>query len=90
MEKNQAERAGYQQKTGYQTQVSGDLKSAKDIRLYRMTGWLGDIYQKNIKEFGDWYRRYTKQVFSAVAGENGLSLLREITAYTYLTPLYNF
>ncbi|MBP3609420.1 MAG: ABC transporter ATP-binding protein [Lachnospiraceae bacterium] len=84
MEKNQTERAGYQQKTGYLTQVSGDLKSAKDIRLYRMTGWLGDIYQKNIKELAGWYRRYTKQVFGVAAGESGLSLLRECAAYVYL------
>lgn len=84
MEKNQAERAEYLQKIGYLTQVSGDLKSAKDIRLYRMAGWLGDIYQKNLKELGNWYRRYTKRVFGVAAGESGLSLLREIAAYTYL------
>lgn len=84
MEKNQAEKVGYQQKTGYITQVSGDLKSAKDIRLYRMTGWLGDIYQKNIKELGGWYRRYTKQVFGVAIGDSGLSMLRDIAAYAYL------
>lgn len=84
MEKNQAERAGYWQKIGYLAQVSDDLKSAKDIRLYSMAGWLGDIYQKNIKELGDWYKRYTKRVFGVAAGESGLSLLREIAAYTYL------
>ncbi len=84
MEKNQEEKAGYQQKTAYLTQVSGDLKSAKDIRLYRMTGWLGDIYQKNIKELNGWYRRYTKQVFGVAAGESGLSLLKEMAAYAYL------
>lgn len=84
MEKNQAKKTEYQQKTGYLTQVSGDLKSAKDIRLYRMTGWLGDIYQKNIKELADWYRRYTKQIFGVAVGESGLSLLRECAAYAYL------
>ena len=84
IEKNQAEKTGYQQKTGYLTQVSGDLKSAKDIRLYCMSEWLGDIYQKNIKELGDWYRRYTKQVFGVAVGESGLSLLRESAAYAYL------
>ncbi len=84
MEKNQAERTEYQQKTGYLTRVSGDLKSAKDIRLYRMIGWLGDIYQKNIKDLADWYRRYTKQIFGVAAGESGLSLLRECAAYAYL------
>lgn len=84
MEKNQAERAGYWQKIGYLAQVSDDLKSAKDIRLYSMAGWLGDIYQKNIKELGGWYKRYTKRVFGVAAGESGLSLLREIAAYAYL------
>lgn len=84
MERNQAEKAEYQQKTEYLTQVSGDLKSAKDIRLYRMTGWLGDIYKKNLKGLADWYRRYTKQIFSVAAGESGLALLRECAAYAYL------
>ena len=72
------------QKIGYLAQVSDDLKSAKDIRLYSMAGWLGDIYQKNIKELGGWYKRYTKRVFGVAAGESGLSLLREIAAYAYL------
>lgn len=84
MEKNQAEKTEYQQKTVYLTRVSGDLKSAKDIRLYRMRGWLGDIYEKNIKKLADWYRRYTKQVFGVAAGESSLSLLRECVAYAYL------
>jgi len=84
LEKNQEEKAEYQQKTAYLTQVSGDIKSAKDIRLYRMSGWLGDIYQKNIKELNNWYGRYTKQVFGVAAGEGGLSLLKEVAAYAYL------
>ena len=87
MEMHQAEKIGYQQKTGYLTGVSGDLKSAKDIRLYRMTKWLGDVYDKNIKELGGWYRRYTKKVFGVALCDGGLSMLREVVAYAYLLYL---
>lgn len=87
MEKNQAEKVGYQQRTDYLTQVSGDLKSAKDIRLYNMTKWLGDLYQKNIKELGGWYRRYTKKVFGVAVCDGGLSIVREVAAYAYLIYL---
>lgn len=87
LENHQAEKAGYQQKTGYLTRVSGDFKSAKDIRLYRMIKWLGDVYQKNIKGLSDWYRRYTKKVFGVALCDGGLSILRETVAYTYLLYL---
>lgn len=87
MEKHQAEKVGYQQRTGYLTDVSGDLKSAKDIRLYRMIGWLGDVYRKNIEELGDWYKRYTKKVFGVAVGDSGLSMARDIAAYAYLLYL---
>lgn len=87
MEKNQAEKVGYQQRTDYLTQVSGDLKSAKDIRLYSMSKWLGDVYHKNIKELGGWYRRYTKKVFGVAVCDGGLSIVREVAAYVYLVYL---
>lgn len=87
LENHQAEKAGYQQKTGYLTQVSGDFKSAKDIRLYRMIEWLGDMYQKNIEGLGSWYGRYTKKVFGVALCDGVLSILREVVAYTYLLYL---
>lgn len=87
LENHQAEKVGYQQKTGYLTQVSGDFKSAKDIRLYRMIKWLGDVYQKNIKGLSGWYGRYTKKVFGVALCDGGLSILREAVAYTYLLYL---
>ena len=87
LENHQAEKVGYQQKTGYLTQVSGDFKSAKDIRLYRMIKWLGDVYQKNIKGLSDWYRRYTRKVFGVALCDAGLSILREAVAYMYLLYL---
>ncbi len=87
LENHQAEKVGYQQKTGYLTQVSGDFKSAKDIRLYRMIKWLGDVYQKNIKDLSGWYGGYTKKVFGVALCDGGLSILREAVAYTYLLYL---
>ena len=87
LENHQAEKVGYQQKTGYLTQVSGDFKSAKDIRLYRMIKWLGDVYQMNIKGLNGWYGRYTKKVFGVALCDGGLSILREVVAYTYLLYL---
>ncbi len=86
-EKHRDEKVRYQQRTDYLTSVSGDLKSAKDIRLYRMDGWLSDVYRKNVEGLNRWYRRYTKTVFGVAAGDAGLSLVRETAAYAYLLYL---
>lgn len=83
-EKHRDEKVRYQQRTDYLTSVSGDLKSAKDIRLYRMNRWLSDVYRKNVEGLNGWYRRYTKTVFGVAIGDSGLSLVREAVAYTYL------
>ncbi len=86
-EKYRDEKVRYQQKTDYLTSVSGDLKSAKDIRLYHMNGWLSDVYRKNVEGLNGWYRRYTKTVFGVAIGDSGLSLMRETVAYAYLLYL---
>ncbi len=86
-EKHRDEKVRYQQRTDYLTQVSGDLRSAKDIRLYRMNQWLSDVYRKNVEGLNGWYRRYTKTVFGVAAGDAGLSLVREAAAYAYLLYL---
>ena len=83
-EKHREEKVRYQQRTDYLTSVSGDVKSAKDIRLYRMNGWLSDVYRKNVEGLNGWYRRYTKTVFGVAVGDAGLSLVREGAAYAYL------
>ena len=87
IEAHQTEKIRCQQRTGYLTEVSGDFKSAKDIRLYNMTRWLGDIYQQNLKDLNSWYKRYTSKVFGAAVCDSGLSLLRDIAAYAYLLYL---
>lgn len=83
-EKHRDEKVRYQQRTDYLASVSGDIKSAKDIRLYHMNGWLLDMYRKNVEGLNGWYRRYTKTVFGVAAGDAGLSLVREVAAYVYL------
>ncbi|MBP3618591.1 MAG: ABC transporter ATP-binding protein [Lachnospiraceae bacterium] len=83
-EKHRDEKVRYQQRTDYLASVSGDIKSAKDIRLYHMNGWLSDVYRKNVEGLNGWYRRYTKTVFGVAAGDSALALVREIAAYAYL------
>lgn len=53
----------------------------------RVTQWLGDVYQENIKGLSGWYRRYTKKVFGVALCDGGLSILREAVAYMYLLYL---
>ena len=86
-EKHRDEKVRYQQRTDYLASVSGDIKSAKDIRLYHMNGWLSDVYRKNVEGLNGWYRRYTKTVFGVAVGDAGLSLVREVAAYAYLLYL---
>lgn len=86
-EKYREEKVRYQQRTDYLTTVSGDIKSAKDIRLYRMNEWLSEVYRKNVEGLNGWYRRYTKTVFGVAAGDCVLALVREIVAYAYLLYL---
>jgi ATP-binding cassette subfamily B protein len=84
---NNKEKIDYQQRTNYISSVSGDLKSAKDIRLYNMSVWLEKVYKNNIKGLSGWYRRYTSKVFKVSVCNSGLALLRDCMAYAYLLYL---
>lgn len=84
---NNKEKISYQQKINYINSVSGDIKFAKDIRLYNMSGWLGKVHNSNIKGVSGWYKRYTAKIFKTAVGDGGLLLIREVTAYTYLLYL---
>ena len=83
-EKHNGEKIAYGQKLGYISDVSSDLCSAKDIRLYRMAVWLDQVYNINISGLNDWYRKYRSKVFSVSMADSGISLLREGVAYAYL------
>ena len=84
---NNKEKINYQQKTNYINGVSGDIKSAKDIRLYGMAVWLEKVYNINIKGLSSWYKRYTSKILKTAIFDGCLSLLREGVAYAYLLYL---
>lgn len=84
---NNQERISYQQRINYINGISGDIRSAKDIRLYKMAGWFSDIYNSNMKGIAGWYRRLTGKLFGVAVYDSGLALLRESAAYLYLLYL---
>ena len=82
------ERMGYVQQLSYINAVSGDARSAKDIRLYPMTKWFSDIYKDNMKGIAAWYRKLTKKLFRVTACDGVLGLLREGIIYLYLIYMF--
>ncbi len=84
---NNKERISYQQRINYINNISGDIRSAKDIRLYKMAVWFSDIYNNNMKGIADWYKRLTHKLFGVAVYDSGLALLRESAAYLYLLYL---
>lgn len=86
-EDNNKEKIRYGQRMMYISNVSGDFRSAKDIRLYRMAGWLEQVYRNNIMGLAGWYHRYMAKLLGVSIIDSGLSLLREGAAYAYLLYL---
>ncbi len=84
---NNKERISYQQRINYINSVSGDIRSAKDIRLYKMAVWFSDIYNSNMSGIAGWYKRLTGKLFGVAVYDSGLALLRESIAYLYLLYL---
>lgn len=82
------ERMGYVQQLSYVNAVSGDARSAKDIRLYPMAKWFSDIYEDNMKGIAAWYRKLTKKLFRVTACDGALGLLREGITYLYLIYMF--
>ena len=82
------ERMGYVQQLSYINAVSGDARSAKDIRLYPMAKWFSDIYEDNMKGIAAWYRKLTKKLFRVTACDGTLGLLREGIIYLYLIYMF--
>lgn len=82
------ERMGYVQQLSYINAVSGDARSAKDIRLYPMAKWFSDIYEDNMKWIAAWYRKLTKKLFRVTACDGALGLLREGIIYLYLIYMF--
>ena len=84
---NNKERIGYQQRLHYINDISGDIRSAKDIRLYKMAVWFSDIYNTNMNGIADWYKRFTRKLFGIAVYDSSLAFLRESIVYFYLLYL---
>lgn len=84
---NQGERSRYYHRLGYIQTASGDVRSAKDIRLYRLEEWLQSVYNENLGKINRWYRKYGRVVFKTSLGSASISLVREGLAYGYLLYL---
>ncbi|MBD5459809.1 MAG: ABC transporter ATP-binding protein [Lachnospiraceae bacterium] len=84
MAENDRERIGYRQRMDYINNVSGDIRSAKDIRLYHMSEWFSDLFGEAMKGTARWYRRFTSRVFGVSVCDSGLTLVRESAACIYL------
>lgn len=82
------ERMGYVQQLSYINAISGDARSAKDIRIYPMAKWFSDIYEDNMKGIAAWYRKLTKKLFRVTACDGVLGLLREGIIYLYLIYMF--
>lgn len=82
------ERMSYVQRLNYINAISGDARSAKDIRLYPMAKWFSDIYTDNMKGIASWYHKLTKKLFSVTACDGALGLLREGIIFLYLIYLF--
>ncbi len=87
MDKNSQKRISCQQRFNYISSSSGELRSAKDIRLYHMVQWFSDIYKENMGSLERWYKRLTNKLFGVSICDSGLALLREAAAYLYLLYL---
>ena len=87
LEMNRNEKAGYEQRMQYIVSAADDIRSGKDIRLYRMAAWLDGIYDKNLKGLLGWYRRYTARLFGVSAADSATALVREGAVYAYLIYL---
>lgn len=84
MEENRQERIGYEQRLNYINAASGDIRSAKDIRLYGMARWFSDLYRDNMSGIAGWHRRLTERLFGVAVCDGALALLRESAVYVYL------
>ena len=87
MAKQNQERVGYQQRMEYISRNAGELRPAKDIRLYHMAKWFSDIYNQNMDGLAGWYQRLTRKLFGNAVCGGGVSLIRETAVYLYLITL---
>ncbi len=74
----------YTSKTAYISRQSMERSAGKEIRIYRMMGWLLEKYEENLKGMDSIYGRIHNWYFFRGAAEALLSFLMEGAAYAYL------
>lgn len=78
------EKAGYNKRTWYVSNLGEDTALAKDIRLFSMIGWLNDVYNAYLRLQYTWQRRVQSRQYLADAADCAATFLREGAAYAYL------
>ncbi len=77
----------YDRKLSYLQKYSGDFKSAKDMRLYKMTHWFMDVFADTLNDRIKWHKKEQFFGFKVDMGTALLSFLREGFTYGLLVFL---
>ncbi len=64
-----------------------DYSNAKDIRIYGLDQWLGDMYRDLCKEHKNWDKRLTQKIFLSRLADLFFILLRDGAAYAILISM---
>lgn len=76
-------------KFGYVTKISNDFENAKEMRLYDMSGWIGQVADDCMKEHRSVHSTIQWRTFCVGACHNFLNFLRDAFAYIYLILLFS-
>ncbi|MFX3617979.1 MAG: ABC transporter ATP-binding protein [Sporolactobacillus sp.] len=76
-----------EKKLDYLSEKSEDFSTGKDLRLYQMTDWFSDQFQRLISARALWLKRVASRYFMADGISGLFALLRDGLAYAYLLVL---
>ncbi len=81
------EEAGHVAHLFYLDRCSGELTLAKDIRIFGLRSWIGELYDKSMAEYTAFHSRAEGVYIWAGAADLLLTFLRNGIAYAYLIGL---
>ena len=81
------EEAEYEKQMDYLNLRSGDLTSAKDIRIFGLRSWIGELYEKTGTAYQAFQERAQGALLWAKITDLVLTFLRNGIAYAYLIGL---
>lgn len=82
--KKQANWIPIDRKMNYIRRISGDFEMAKDIRLFEMSSWFGNLFNKFLNEREFWWKKSEKRYFIIDILIAFMNLVRDGTAYIIL------